>query len=322
MSIDHDQLFKTVIREFFPDFLRLFLPALAPAFDLSKVLWRDKELFAVPPDGPRHVLDLVAELTRLDGDTSLALIHIEIESADSVGDIERRLPDYYFHLRRTSGQAVLPVVVFLKVGLDGLGWGEIADRFGEERTMTLRYRYVGLPGLPAENYLRGDNWLGVALSALMRAPKERRIEFAAEAMQRLGDSPLTDGKKALLGDCVETYIEIPEENSQKFRDILDANATGRIKPMNKTRVQIAREEGIEQGIERGIERGIEQGLFEGRLLGQRAAVTELLEAKFGPVPSSFLESLSTIADPAELRRLLVAAAMSASYAEFLKIVGA
>ncbi len=312
MATDHDQLFKEVIREFFPDFLRLFCPEQAAAFDLSKVSWRDKELFADPPDGPRHVLDLVAELTRLDGGVSLALIHIEIESADSVGEIERRLPDYYFHLRRTSGRPVLPVVVFLKVGLDGLGWREITDRFDDEPTMTLRYRYVGLPGLPAVDYLRGDNWLGVALSALMKAPKNRRMEFGAEAMQRLGDSPLTDGKKGLLGDCVETHIEIPEENSQKFRDILDANATGRIKPMNKTRVQIAREE--------GIERGIEQGLLEGHLRGQRAAVTELLEAKFGPVPPAFCDSLSTIADSAELRRLLVAAAMSASFAEFLKTV--
>ena len=56
---DHDQLFKEVIREFFPDFLRLFLPEQAAPFDLSKVTWRDKELFADPPDGPRHVLDLV-----------------------------------------------------------------------------------------------------------------------------------------------------------------------------------------------------------------------------------------------------------------------
>ena len=318
MATDHDQLFKEVIREFFPDFLRLFCPEQALAFDLSKVSWRDKELFADPPDGPRHVLDLVAELTRLDGDTSLALIHIEIESADSVGDIERRLPEYYFHLRRTSRKPIFPVVVFLKVGLDGMGWREITEGFEKEWTMAIWYRYIGLPGLPAADYLRGDNWLGVALSALMKAPKDQRIPFGAEAMQRLGDSPLTDGKKALLGDCVETYIEIPEENSQKFRDILDANATGRIKPMNKTRVQIAREEGIEQGIERGIEKG----LLEGHLRGQRAAVTELLEAKFGPVPSAFCDSLSSIADPTELRRHLVAAAMSVSFAEFLMTVGA
>lgn len=119
--------------------------------------------------------------------------------------------------------------------------------------------------------------------------------------------------------------DIPEENSKVFRDILEANATGRVPAMHKTRVQIAREEameqGIEKGIEKGIERGIEKGLLEGHLRGQRAAVTELLEAKFGPVPPTFCDSLSTITDPVELRRLLVAAGMSASFAEFRTKVG-
>ncbi len=305
---DHDQLFKEVIREFFPDFLRLFLSEEAAPFDLTKVAWRDKELFADPPDGPKHVLDLVAELTRHDGDTSLALIHVEIESAESVGDIERRLPDYYFYLRRISGKPVLPVVVFLKVGLDGLGWREITDRFGDRPTMVLSYRYIGLPALPAADYLRGDNWLGVALSALMKAPREERIPFGAEAMQRLGDSPLSDGKKSLLGDCIETYIDVPESDSRKFRDILEANATGRVPAMHKTRVQIAREEAMEQGIEKG--------LHEGHLRGQRAAVTELLEARFGAIPPEIASAISACADSAALRRMLLAAATALSLEEF------
>ncbi len=66
-TTDHDQLFKEVIRDFFPDFLRLFFPDQAARFDLAQVHWLDKELFAAPPDGPRHLLDLVAELTLLGG---------------------------------------------------------------------------------------------------------------------------------------------------------------------------------------------------------------------------------------------------------------
>ncbi len=314
-ATDHDQLFKEVIREFFPDFLRLFFPEQAARFDLSRFAWLDKELFADPPDGPRHLLDLVAELTLRDdpGGTSLALVHIEIESADSVTDIERRLPDYYFYLRRTSRKPVLPVVVFLKVGLDGLGFREIIDRFDGEPVLIFRYRYVGLPALPAADYLRGDSWLGVALSSLMKSPKNLRVPFAVEAMQRLGDAPLTDGKKALLGDCVETYIDIPDEDAKRFQDILEANATGRVPAMHKTRVQIAHEQGMEKGLERGLEEGLHRGL--------RAAVTELIEARFGPVPQEFVEWLGAMTDPASLRRLLIAAGTAASFDEFRATVG-
>jgi hypothetical protein len=319
-ATDHDQLFKEVIREFFPDFLRLFFPDQAVRFDLSQVHWLDKELFADPPDGPRHLLDLVAELTLLGGgvtETSLALIHIEIESAESVTDIERRLPDYYFYLRRTSQKPVLPMVVFLKVGIDGIGIREVIDRFDGEPVMTLRYRYVGLPALPAADYLRGDNWLGVALSALMKSPKNLRVPFGVEAIQRLGGSPLSDGKKSLLGDCVETYIDIPDEDSKRFQDILEANATGRVPAMHKTRVQIAHEKGIEKGIETGIEKGMEEGHHR----GMRAAVTELLEAKFGPVPTEFTEWVGKVTDLSSLRRLLLAAGTSPSFDEFRSTVG-
>lgn len=203
---------------------------------------------------------------------------------------------------------MLPLVVFLKVGLDGIGIREVIDRFGSEPVMTLRYRYVGLPALPAADYLRGDNWLGVALSALMKSPKQLKVPFGIEAIQRLSDSPLSDGKKSLLGDCIETYIDIPDEDSKRFQDILELNATGRVPVMHKTRVQIAHEEGIEKGIEKGIE--------EGHHRGMRAAVTELLEARFGTVPPEFVEWLGTVSDQSSLRRLLVAASQAASFDEF------
>lgn len=66
-ATDHDQLFKNVIREFLPDFLMLFFPELAAGFDLSAVAWLNQELFPNPPAGPKHVLDLVAELRSLGG---------------------------------------------------------------------------------------------------------------------------------------------------------------------------------------------------------------------------------------------------------------
>ena len=320
-TTDHDQLFKEVIREFFPDFLRLFFPDQAARFDLSRVNWLDKELFADPPDGSKHVLDLVAELTEVSGDSTLALIHVEIESAESVTDIERRLPNYYFYLRRAKRKAVLPVVVFLKVGLDGIGVREIRDPPEGDPTLIFFYRYVGLPALPAAEYLRGDNWLGVALSALMKAGNEQRVPFGIEAMKRLGESPLTDGKKSLLGDCIETYIDIPDADSDRFQDILEANATGKVPAMHKTRVQVAHEKGIERGREEGIERGIERGVEEGQLLALRAAITELFEARFGSVPPSFADWIRPIPEPASLRRILIAAGTAVSVEAFQTSTG-
>jgi hypothetical protein len=48
---DHDQQFKTLIREFLREFIRLFFPEWYERFDLEKVEWLDKEIFLDP--GPR-----------------------------------------------------------------------------------------------------------------------------------------------------------------------------------------------------------------------------------------------------------------------------
>ncbi len=313
-ATDHDQLFKTVIREFFAEFLPLFFPDLAARFDLSAVNWLDKELFPNPPDGPQHVLDLVAELTTLGGDaTTLALIHVEVESADSVTSIESRLPDYYHHLRRTKRKPVQPLVVFLKVGLDGLGTREIHDPPVGKPVVTYRYEYLGLPALPAADYLRGDNLVGVALSALMRVPKGGRVDAGVEAIRRIADANISDGRKALLGDCVETYIDLPEEELARFRGMIEANATGRVPAVNKTRVQIAEEKAMEKGKEMGIEEGLLRGL--------RAAVTELLEARFGPVPPELTERVNATTDPGTLRLWLRTAATAADLATFRTAFG-
>ena len=62
IAMDHDQRFKTLIREFFADFLRLFFAAWAARLDLSGVEWLDKEVFTDPPGGDVYILDLVARL--------------------------------------------------------------------------------------------------------------------------------------------------------------------------------------------------------------------------------------------------------------------
>jgi hypothetical protein len=82
--------------------------------------------------------------------------------------------DYYIQLRRDTGLPVLPIALFLRVGLDGIGWDAYEEHFWEQRIVRFEYAYVGLPALDGEPYATGENLLGVALSALMRLPAGRR----------------------------------------------------------------------------------------------------------------------------------------------------
>ena len=106
--MDHDQRFKAMIREFFPEFMQLFLPTWAEQFDFTSTEWLEQEVLPDPPEGERHVLDLVAKLRTAENLTSrsstapdewLAMVHVEIESEDRTTRLKPRLPRYYHHLR-------------------------------------------------------------------------------------------------------------------------------------------------------------------------------------------------------------------------------
>lgn len=158
---DHDQRFKTLIQEFFAEFLLLFFAVWAERLDCSKVEWLDKEVFPDPPQGDRSVLDLVAKLPARqaipgyppdDNQTWLALVHIEIESPDKATVLRPRMYEYYTALRKRHGLPVLPIAIYLKVGMKGIGIDEYEEHFWELRPIRFEYLYVGLPALDALEY--------------------------------------------------------------------------------------------------------------------------------------------------------------------------
>jgi len=319
---DHDSLFKALIREFFADFIQLFFADWAARFDFSTVQWLDKEIHSDPPDGRRHLLDLVAKLgttaAPVDGpDEWIALVHIEIESPDRTTALKPRLPAYYMHLVETYGRPVLPIVLYLKVGLDGIGVDTVTHRVFDFEPLTYRYLYVGLPALDAERYLRGESWLGVALSALMRIPKDKIVEWGIDALEKIGSAPITEQQRYLLGECIETYSGLADEHSADFRRELERRATGRVTAMNKTRIMLAHERGKVEGREEGREEGIEKGREEGLRSGLRAAVFELLEAKRIVLPVDSIAMIENEVESDRLRRWLLAAGQSTTLDEFL-----
>src|SRR5436190_23139460 len=89
---DHDQRLKVLLKEFFEQFFLCFFPVWAARFDFTNVTWLDKELFLTPPQGEKRLLDLVARLRLLPdapplpvpGGEMLAVVHIEVESRDSI----------------------------------------------------------------------------------------------------------------------------------------------------------------------------------------------------------------------------------------------
>jgi hypothetical protein len=307
MIDNHDQRLKNLIREFFADFMRLFFADWAARFDLTHVEWLDKELLPDPPEGSRHLLDLVAKLRTVEPagghdpaapDTWLALVHIEIESPDKTTLLKPRLPRYFIHLRDAYGLPVLPIVLYLKVGLDGIGVDAFQESFWDLDVLTFRYLYVGLPGLDAIQYAEGDNWLGVALFALMRIPRDQIGRLGREALQRLNRAPLTELQRYLLAECLVHYLSLDDANRKALEEELGRNADERTAAMSKSFLDRARDEGAVQG--------------------RHAALVEIAEAvldkKFGPLPPGMIDRLRAMSSD-ELRALAPAVVTATSLKE-------
>lgn len=155
--------------------------------------------------------------------------------------------------------------------------------------MRFRYPYVGLPALDAEQYVRQENWLGVALAALMGVSKERRIALAGEALERLVHSPENAYRKTLLCECVSAYLPTNDDQRRQFEDMVRNHP----------------DPGV-QAMELGLLDHVEQ---RGVLKGQRELLGEQLETRFGQLPPAARAKLEAWAGEklTELGRALVLA---------------
>jgi len=276
---DHDQRFKVLLQEFFAEFIQLFFPDWANRFDLENIEWLNAEIFADPPQGERRHVDLVAKLSVREvlpaqrpgrGESWIALVHVEIESDEKVAPFRPRMFDYFWILQERYDLPVLPIGLYLRVGLQGIGWDVYEQWFWERRLVHFEYPYIGLPALDAEQYLNGDNWLGVALAALMRISPERRAWLKAEALRRLVAAPENDVRRFLLCECVQAYLPLEGPQLEEFNQLLVSERYVGVQPMATTWFE------------------------EGQLQGQQRVVRKLLEKRFGTLNASVLRRLASL----------------------------
>jgi hypothetical protein len=287
---DHGQRFKNLLQEFFAEFVQLFFPDWADRFDFSKLEWLNAEVFPDAPQGERRYLDLVAKLpTRQvvpamrpgEEDAWIAVLHVEIEWPDGVAPARPRLFDYYWMLRARHRCPVLQIGLYLRVGLDGVGWDVFEEFFWERRLVHFEYPYVGLPALDAEHHVKGDNWLGVALAALMRIPEDRRGWLKAEALRRLVACPESAMRRYLLCEVVQAYLPLEGPQLEEFNHLLMTEKYAEVLPMATTWF----EEGLKKGLEEGQQAGLEKG--------QRRTLIRQLEKKFGPLTLRLLAQVES-----------------------------
>jgi len=120
----------------------------------------------------------------------------------------------------------------------------------------------------------------------MKIPKERIAWLGAEALRRLKDAPVNDQQRFLLGECVQAYLPLGEEQQREFEGLVAGEPYQGVQALNTT--------------------WYEKGLEEGRLRGRQELLRDLLVDSFGPLSPSVLDRIGQLTEDqiAEARKAL------------------
>jgi hypothetical protein len=193
-------------------------------------------------------------------------------------------------LSRQYRLPVLPIGLYLRVGLDGVGWDVYERHFWERQVLRFEYPYIGLPALDAEQYVSGENILGVALAALMRVSPEKRAWLKEQAMRRVIECQENDARRFLLFECVDAYLRLTGSQLGEFEEWLQTKAGRGVRKMAMTYY--------------------ERGLIE----GHRKALEKVLKARFGPLSPAVRQRLEKLTEK-QLNKLLNLVSTAASLRE-------
>jgi predicted transposase/invertase (TIGR01784 family) len=121
--VGHDQLFKAFLQAFLQDFLQLFYPEVAEQLDFGTLGFLDKELFTDFPEGAPREVDIIAKIRTLEGSQEIILIHVEVQARKG-GEFEKRMFQYYAMLWLRHRVPILPIVIYLRGGREGIALEE------------------------------------------------------------------------------------------------------------------------------------------------------------------------------------------------------
>lgn len=203
--IDHDQLFKKLLKEFFLEFVELFLPGVHSYLDPTYIEFLDKELFTELPVSEKRNADLIVK-TRFQGQATYFLIHVEPESRRrrKRGAFARRMFDYFALLMRDHQLPVYPVALLSYDKPHDLEANTLQVMFPDQTVLEFRFTVIQLNRLNWREYLQHDNPAAAALMAKMGFALEERVEVKKECLRMIARLKYEPERTKFLAQFVDT----------------------------------------------------------------------------------------------------------------------
>jgi len=300
---DYDSPWKEVIESYFPQFLEFFFPLAYREIDwVQPYEFLDTELQQLEPDAEigKRLVDKVAKVWLIGGEEAWVLVHVEIQ-----GQYERefaqRMYTYNYRLFDRHKQRVISLAVLAD---EERNWRPAS--YGYELggcRVSLEFPTVKLLDYEDdwENLEQSINPFGIIVMAHLKTKAthrnpESRLNWKLSLVRRLYERGYSRQDILELFRFIDWLMVLPEELKLSFKEIA------------KSHEEVGRMRFVSYLEELAIEEGI--------LRKGREDVIEILEIRFGEVPSSIVEVINGINQTSVLKTLHRRAISIESVAEF------
>ena len=265
--MDHDRLFKQLLRTFFGEFLELFLPEAAGYVEPGSLEFLDKEVFTDLAAGDRHEVDLLVKC-RFRGRAAFFLLHVETQSYPQE-DFAGRMFRYFARLTEKYGLPVYPVVLFTYDAPLRPEAETYEVKFPDLDVLAFRFRVIQLNRLNWRDFVRRPNPVAAALMAKMKIAPQDRPRVKLECLRLLVTLKLDKARQALIREFMDSYLRLSAEEMRVY----DREVETIDPPEREAVMQIVNE-------------------WETR--GKANLVLRLLRRKFGEVPQSLQDRVGDL----------------------------
>ena len=283
--MNHDPLFKELIRTFFVEFLELFLPEVANYLGAGSLEFLDKEIFSDLGGGERHEVDLLVK-AQFRGRDTFFLIHVEPQST-ARGDFAFRMFEYFALLHLKLGLPVYPIAVFSFDTPHRPEPNVYAVQFPDLSPLRFEFSAIQLNRLDWREYVRRPNPVAAALMTKMKIATEDRPRVKLECLRMIATLKLDKARAALVGMFMESYLKLTTEENAVYNRELRA-----IAPQEQEAVMQYTNPWIEEGKVEGHQQGRQQGRQEGR----QELVLRQLRRRVGTVPEEIARRIYSLSE--------------------------
>ena len=212
--MNHDPLFKELLRVFFLDFVEAFLPNVAAYLDPTSIEFLDKELFTDVTAGDKHEVDLVVKVRFKDQD-AFFLIHVE-NQASAQSDFPRRMFTYFARLHELYGLPIYPVVIFSYDAPYKAAPKRYTIAFPGETVLQFSYKAIQLNRLSWRPFLKKPNAAASALMAKMKIAPKDRGRVRNECLRMLATLQLDPARSKLIGGFIDAYLTLTAQERKQY----------------------------------------------------------------------------------------------------------